>query len=319
MSNTIPNIAHLIWYGSDMPDNYKKHLNTWAKQNPGITVKLWSSRSSMSAKDFNTLQNFCKHHNVRMIDIDKTSVLNKQLIAFEIQNRNWARASDISRYGILYNEGGYYFDTDLIPIAPLDLDFKAPQEGTLQYISPTDKNRQLNIYFMAAVPQHPLFKATLDYIEQVYTLVRETDFSKWINTKDKRILAMVTSDLTGGALQRVFNGAGYSRENVAFTLTKHVNIRCDQSWLRDVVPEEGNEALFEYIKFMELRNSRLYDTQLEKSIFDQAKLPSAAIPMDIERRGKREGYSGPMGFFHAIDKTSSNMVEENPNSELPHN
>jgi mannosyltransferase OCH1-like enzyme len=85
----IPKIIHFIWLG---PRLMPLDIDLWRSLNPTFEIKLW---------------------NQPMIDelgFDK-SLYNKMY--FDGQ-------SDIARYYILHKYGGLYFDTDCVPLRPLD-------------------------------------------------------------------------------------------------------------------------------------------------------------------------------------------------------
>jgi mannosyltransferase OCH1-like enzyme len=82
----IPKIIHQIWVGSELPEKFKKYVESWKKTHPDWEYKLWTDK-----------------------DIDDFEFINKR--EFDLAT-NKGTKSDIWRYEILYKYGGVYLDTD---------------------------------------------------------------------------------------------------------------------------------------------------------------------------------------------------------------
>ena len=90
----IPKKLHYCWFGGDMPIEMKKNIESWKSFCPEYDLICWNEKN---------------------YDIDKCS-FTKQ--AYE--NKKWAFLSDAIKLDVLYEQGGFYFDTDVELIRPLD-------------------------------------------------------------------------------------------------------------------------------------------------------------------------------------------------------
>jgi len=92
----IPKKLHFIWIGdeSKMP---RKCINTWIDKNPDYEVKIWGNES-----------------------LNQYVWREWDSISDMLHKNDYAGASDIMRYQILYNEGGIYIDADSYCVKPLE-------------------------------------------------------------------------------------------------------------------------------------------------------------------------------------------------------
>ena len=91
----IPKVIHYCWFGGKpLPDEFCKYIESWKKYCPDFEIKRWDE------------SNF---------DIDCCAFTRK---AFD--EKKWAFLSDYARLWIVYHEGGFYLDTDVELIQPLD-------------------------------------------------------------------------------------------------------------------------------------------------------------------------------------------------------
>ena len=86
----IPKILHFIWFGKlKIP---MKIIDSWKKLHPDYEIKIWNEK------------NLIKLKNQKIFD--NTNKLNEK--------------SDIARYEILYNYGGFYIDCDILCLKNID-------------------------------------------------------------------------------------------------------------------------------------------------------------------------------------------------------
>ena len=91
----IPKKIHYVWVGSaPIPKQDQKNIAAWEKLNPDYEIKRWTEKD---------------------IDLKKYP-----LVAKAIAEKRWALAADIIRMYAVYTEGGFYFDTDVELLKPLD-------------------------------------------------------------------------------------------------------------------------------------------------------------------------------------------------------
>ena len=85
----IPKIIHYCWFGKKTkPQNVLNNINTWKKYLPDYEFKEWNENN---------------------FDINSYRFTKEAYFA-----KKYAFVSDVARLYALYNEGGIYFDTDII-------------------------------------------------------------------------------------------------------------------------------------------------------------------------------------------------------------
>ena len=117
----IPRKVHLIWIGNlDLPDYFKLFLKTFQKHLPEFTIKVWSNKD-LTRKHFpktiDYIRKVKKLHGKPMYDEYGEKMLNFKLEP--INYSKWAQITDLMRLEIIYNQGGYYFDTTFEILKPL--------------------------------------------------------------------------------------------------------------------------------------------------------------------------------------------------------
>jgi mannosyltransferase OCH1-like enzyme len=134
----IPKIIHQIWLGGEVPEKYRKFMQSWKKFNPDYTYKLWTD------KDVND------------IFITKRSI-------FEAC-KNQGMRSDILRMEILRQYGGVYVDTDFECIRPFD------DLLNLKFFCGIAYGDVFVLYvgLIASVPNHPIINACVNDLDTPY-------------------------------------------------------------------------------------------------------------------------------------------------------
>lgn len=91
----IPKIIHYCWFGGkEKPEDVKKYIASWKKYCPDYEIKEWNE------------SNFDIHENDYCRE------------AYEA--KKWAFVTDYVRLKALYEEGGFYMDTDVEVVKSLD-------------------------------------------------------------------------------------------------------------------------------------------------------------------------------------------------------
>lgn len=91
----IPKIIHYCWFGGkEKPDEVQKYIASWKTYCPDYEIKEWNE------------SNFDIHENDYCRE------------AYEA--KKWAFVTDYVRLKALYEEGGFYMDTDVEVVKPLD-------------------------------------------------------------------------------------------------------------------------------------------------------------------------------------------------------
>ena len=130
----IPKIIHYCWFGNkDIPENDKKNIEGWKKLNPDFKIMLWNETNY----DINECDNLYTRQ------------------AYKCKKLGFV--PDYIRTEIIYNYGGFYFDTDVELIKPLDSFLNEKCIMGFQ-----DKNFVNHGQGFAAEPKNPIIKGILD-------------------------------------------------------------------------------------------------------------------------------------------------------------
>lgn len=91
----IPKKIHYCWFGGNpLPDSVKNCINSWKKFCPNYEIIEWNESN---------------------YDVHKIPYISEAY-----KNKKYAFVSDYARLDIIYNEGGFYLDTDVELIKSLD-------------------------------------------------------------------------------------------------------------------------------------------------------------------------------------------------------
>lgn len=91
----IPKVIHYCWFGGGiLPELAKKCIASWEKYCPHYQIKQWNESN---------------------YDISKNRYMHEAYMA-----RKWGFVPDYARLDIIYEHGGFYFDTDVELIKPID-------------------------------------------------------------------------------------------------------------------------------------------------------------------------------------------------------
>lgn len=162
--HSIPHIIHHIWLGSSLPDKYKPFIESFKKYNLDWNFILWDEKKILSLPNFTSKNEFLKASNFGM-------------------------KSDIARYAILKEYGGFYFDTDFECLKPLDsIADKSSFIACLQFY---DKDEFGNA-MIASCAHHPLIEKMCNSIKGI----NSSDIMEIINTTGPGFLTnMIKSNI----------------------------------------------------------------------------------------------------------------------------
>ena len=91
----IPKIIHYCWFGKgEMPELYKKCVDSWKKNLPEYQIMRW--------------------------DEDSFDINTNEYVKRAYENKKYAFVTDYVRLLVLYKYGGIYMDTDVEVVRPLD-------------------------------------------------------------------------------------------------------------------------------------------------------------------------------------------------------
>ncbi len=92
---SIPKVIHYCWFGKNpLPDKVKEMILTWRKMCPTYEIIQWNESNYDYTKN--------------------------QYMANAYQEKKWAFVADYARLDIIYHYGGFYLDTDVELVKPLD-------------------------------------------------------------------------------------------------------------------------------------------------------------------------------------------------------
>lgn len=118
---------HFIWYGGMLSEKHQNRLKEWKRENPSYEINIWIDEKYADEKTRPEMQKFANENtfqlkNIREIFNSNTAKifdwidLHYSIGKLDGNFINYGSLSDISRYLILHAKGGWYFDTDIIPI-----------------------------------------------------------------------------------------------------------------------------------------------------------------------------------------------------------
>jgi len=118
----IPKIVHLIWIGNNpYPDYFLLFMKTFKKYLPEFEIRIWGNKSlnkKYFPKTYNYIQKAKKVHGKNMFDQSDYQMFNIK-DGSPLTYSKWAQITDLMRLEIVYNYGGYYFDTTFEILKPL--------------------------------------------------------------------------------------------------------------------------------------------------------------------------------------------------------
>ena len=128
MTYNIPKIAHFVWGNpSGFPLSRVLSVATFAYHNPTFQIKIHLFDSSFSKNEAGFRGgeqsgiSFKQDYSNKLGNLNNISIVNHRCSDYGLDPKQPpAFMSDRLRYYILHNEGGYYFDTDIIFFAPLE-------------------------------------------------------------------------------------------------------------------------------------------------------------------------------------------------------
>lgn len=91
----IPKVIHYCWFGGNpLPEKDKRCIESWKKYCPDYKIIEWNENN---------------------YDLNKNMYM-----AAAYKEKKWGFVPDYARFDIVYNEGGFYLDTDVELVKPLD-------------------------------------------------------------------------------------------------------------------------------------------------------------------------------------------------------
>jgi hypothetical protein len=247
--NNIPEIITAIWVGPELPETtdqpYFSNLLKHKQFNPDAKVQLLVCKKLLVANSqWDALVSKCEAANIVLRDIEETcsTYINFDIIKkfLEGDEKDYVWLSDLLRLSVMYHEGGYYFDTDLEPIAALE---KIPcVYGFFQAFAETRSRPDIFYCFQASVPFHPFYLHQASVSRHFYECFDELATKKkppsFVNTTFAQVRLQIVSTLSGSpyptlhdcsSIQNLFSEL-FMQAN--YPLHKTCNMRFDNTWLK---------------------------------------------------------------------------------------
>ena len=134
----IPKIIHYCWFGNgEMSEQDKNNIKKWKELNPDYKIMRWDESN---------------------YDINKNNYMRE---CYSIPK--WGFVPDYARTDIIYHYGGFYFDTDVELIKPLD---ELVKESCVMGFEKIDSINHGHGF--AAEKGHPIIKELLDFYETIH-------------------------------------------------------------------------------------------------------------------------------------------------------
>ena len=164
----IPKNLHMIWVGPLPPP--EPCIRSWQELNPSWNFRLWGNE-----------------------DVANGGWRLKRLIEWAMSHRKYSAASDLMRYEILFNEGGFYADADSTALRPLD-DCLFEKDFVASWASEVYSPGLVNNAFLASVPGHPLLKGMIEELSGIEKWPRKWRWRKF------RFKAVSAAEISGPQL-----------------------------------------------------------------------------------------------------------------------
>ena len=156
----IPKKIHYCWFGGNpLDETSRKCISSWGKYFPDYEIIQWNE------------DNF---------DISQIEFMQK---AYD--EKKWAFVSDVARLLIIYEHGGFYFDTDVEVIRTFDDILEQSPDGYLAYEKLNCVSTGLGF---GMPPKHPL-------LEELIELYRDLDFDTYKNRLSEIACPILTTTL----------------------------------------------------------------------------------------------------------------------------
>jgi mannosyltransferase OCH1-like enzyme len=159
----IPKKIHLIWIGGEQPDYLKLFIRSFNQYLPDFEIKVWGNKDlnrKTFPKTIDYIRKAKKLQGKQMFDTYGEKMYNFKLEPLTYSK--WAQITDLMRLEIVYNNGGYYFDTTFEILKSLYGLFNRKERfvGCNEY--PRFKNAPiLSNSFFGAVKGSPILKRLL--------------------------------------------------------------------------------------------------------------------------------------------------------------
>lgn len=144
------NLIHRIWMGGDMPKKYQEYGDRWRFLNPEHELHDWTEEEIMDHEWWNSKVLEQMYRESKQPGAD--------MVAY------YTHVADVIDYELLWQYGGYYFNTDMKPLKPLKMLRTNPDFPVLAM---EDDIHPVNMA-MFSPKGHPFFAKVIDLLPQRY-------------------------------------------------------------------------------------------------------------------------------------------------------
>ncbi|XP_053407429.1 uncharacterized protein LOC123547190 isoform X2 [Mercenaria mercenaria] len=141
----IPGYIHQVFFSitsQNLEEHHLKRINSWKKNNVNYTHVLWNESA--------------------VIDLIKNNHPN--LLRVYHSYSHWIQRTDMARYVILYNYGGWYIDLDIACKRRLDELADRMLESNKSVVLHLEKTAGPSNDFMGITAHHPFMKTAIDWL-----------------------------------------------------------------------------------------------------------------------------------------------------------
>lgn len=143
-------LIHRIWLGGNMPARYEEYGMMWEQLNPTYDLHDWTEEEIMDESWQNSAV---------LSDLySKSKQPGADMIAY------YTHVADVLDYELIFHYGGWYFNTDMKPLKPLDT-LNINQNHP--YLAMEDDVHPVNMA-MYGPERHPFFAKVIDLLPQRY-------------------------------------------------------------------------------------------------------------------------------------------------------
>lgn len=320
---TLSKKLNFIWFGSSFPIEYQKNISSFKFYNPNFKILLWVDYESLTEEEIKFMELLSLRLGIELRNIRNEKLLNQDLIILELNKArtdrkkmariHFVRASDIARVGILFAEGGIYYDTDSKCIHAIPENILLPHGFLSESTDLEELNLEENPYallkvvfyhFMAAIPNNRILELTAAITRLDYDTYNNSTNKRWESLDDRQSLLEGNIKLTGTSLKWALNYLLGSKQikiknldELFFDSLSFAISSFDKSWLKDfpIAPQIFDESLNDFCTEIESHRQRVYplprkprlppqsnfdtvDKYLDKDLIDRIKNGVSALP-----------------------------------------
>lgn len=207
---SIPNTIHFIWLGGFLQQKHQDRIKKWQRLNPEYTVCLWVNKNILSEAETERFLNFCQTNKITLHDtIELYSNMDVEVglwlnYCLTLHPRNYGVLSDVYRFYILNQFGGWYFDTDIEPKLPLPTHIKLAYGFAINGASTYRSDLYSYVYeyfrpdIIVGCKNNIFLQQAINILQKMVASPVITKFSQYIHSQDALTRMLTTHLITGG-------------------------------------------------------------------------------------------------------------------------